>query len=116
MTINSLQSSTAPKIHSSRTRFAGGLNSGAGRFLMRGIKRVRLSPMQRAILSFPGSDGLVSLRHMLDHLWDRFPKTSREAFITEVGKSLFKLRRLGDLYLERQYGTERGPTTTAVAT
>ncbi len=67
--------------------------------------------MQRAILSFPGSDGLVSLRHMLDHLWVQFPKAAREAFIDEVEKALLKLRRLGALYLERQYGTERRPMT-----
>jgi|GEM_PF-2919997 len=69
--------------------------------------------MQRAILSFPDSDGLVSLRRMLDHLWAQFPATSRETFIDEVGKSLLKLWRLGDLYLERQYDTDRRPLTVA---
>lgn len=67
--------------------------------------------MQREMLSFPGSDGLVSLRQMLDHLWDRFPNTSREVFIREVEKCLLKLRRLGDVYLERQYSNARRPIT-----
>jgi hypothetical protein len=67
--------------------------------------------MQRAILSLPGSDGLMSLHNMLDHLWDLFPGVSREAFINEVEKSLIKLRRLGDLFLERQYGKDRRPMT-----
>ena len=87
------------------------LNRSVGCFLMRRRKRIRLTPMQRAILFFPGSDGLVSLRHMLDHLWDLFPKASREAFIDEVGKALLKLWHLGDLYLERQYGLERRSMT-----
>lgn len=67
--------------------------------------------MQRAMLSFPGNDGLVSLSRMLDHLWDQFPNESREVFIGEVGKSLLKLHRLGDLSLERQYSTNRRPMT-----
>jgi len=67
--------------------------------------------MQRAILSFPGSDGLGSLHHMLDHLWAQFPNASREAFIDEVENALLKLRRLGNIYLERQNGTERRPMT-----
>lgn len=67
--------------------------------------------MQRTMLSFPGSDGLVSLGQMLDHLWDRFPNTSREVFIREVGKDLLKLWRLGDVYLERQYSNGRRPVT-----
>jgi hypothetical protein len=53
----------------------------------------------------------MSLHRMLDHLWDLFPRASRQAFISDVEKSLLSLRRLGDLYLERQYGTERRPMT-----
>jgi hypothetical protein len=63
--------------------------------------------MQRAILAFSGSDGLVSIRPMLDCLWREFPRVSREDFVEEVGKALLKLHRLGDLYLERQFGVER---------
>lgn len=74
---------------------------------MRGRKGIKLSPMQRAILSFPGSDGRASVRLLLDHLWHLFPRTSREAFIDEVGKNLIKLHRLGDFYLARQYGVDR---------
>jgi hypothetical protein len=74
---------------------------------MRGRKRIKLSPVQRAILAFPGSDGLVSVRPLLDRLWREFPGASREDFVDEVGKALLKLHRLGGLYLERQFGVER---------
>ena len=78
---------------------------------MRGRKRIRLTPMQKAILSFPGSDGLVSLPSMMDHLWAEFPRASREDFIDEVQNTLLTLRRLGDLYIELQNGTDRRPIT-----
>ena len=65
--------------------------------------------MQRAILAFPGSDGLVSVRPLLDRLWRESPGASREDFLDEVGKALLKLHRLGGLYLERQFGVERRP-------
>ena len=67
--------------------------------------------MQKAILSFPGSDGLVSLPSMMDHLWAEFPQMSREDFIHEVQNALLTLRHLGDLYIELQNGTDRRPIT-----
>ena len=67
--------------------------------------------MQKAILSLPGSDGLVSLPSMMDHLCAEFPRASREDFIDEVQNTLLTLRRLGDLYIELQNGAERRPIT-----
>jgi hypothetical protein len=67
--------------------------------------------MQRAMLSVAGSDGLISLGQMMDHLWVRFPNTSRDVFIREVEESLLKLQRLGNVYLERQSSNDRRPMT-----
>lgn len=74
---------------------------------MRGRKKVKLTPLQRAILAFPGPDGLVSIRPMLGELWLKFPRESREKLIKDVGIALLKIRRLGGLYLCRQFGSER---------
>lgn len=74
---------------------------------MRGRKRIKLSPMQRVILAFPGGEGLASVRPLLDQLRQQFPATAPEDFVEEVGKALLKLRRLGALSLERRFGAGR---------
>ena len=53
----------------------------------------------------------MSLPRMLDRLWDLFPGASRDAFISDVEKSLLSLGRRGDLYIERQSDTDRRPMT-----
>lgn len=68
---------------------------------MRGRKKIKLTKLQREILGFPGEDGLASLPGMIMHLAQKRSIERKQEFLTEMEIALIKLRRLGDLYIDR---------------